>query len=181
MKKILSIFFSAILCVCIFSVVGCNDDKKACEGIYYFHDGTGQLPGYPMCYFDKKDEQTGLYPNVVGGEVDFTKFYIELKDGKMTVHGSISHTVTPQGLKISVTPDTVKEYKYSLEPRGEGYYGYKLLFNGEDSGYIVSPPTGYHSSDYDDGHITYSFGNQGEDLYVIYNWTKTRSTKFSQN
>ncbi len=49
-----------------------------------------------MCAFDKKDEDTGLYPNVVGGEVDFSKFYIELKNGKMTVHGSINHTLLPQ-------------------------------------------------------------------------------------
>ena len=144
MKKFLSIVFCAILCVCLFAFIGCNDDKKACEGIYYFHDGTGELPGYPMCRFDVKDEETGLYPNVVGETVDFTKFYIELKDGKMTIHGSITHTVTPQGLKIFANPDVVKEYKYSLVPRGEGYFGYNLYIDGEDSGYIVFPPTRYY-------------------------------------
>lgn len=180
MKKLLSFVLAVISCVCIFAFTGCNDDKKACEGIYYFHDGTGQLPGYPMCAFDKKDEDTGLYPNVVGGEVDFSKFYIELKNGKMTVHGSINHTLTPAGLKISVNADSVTEYNYSLVPRDEGYYGYKLLIDGEDSGYIVEPPTSNQSSDYDGGAISYSYGNQGKDLYVIYNWTKIRSARFPQ-
>ena len=90
MKKLLSFVLAVISCVCIFAFAGCNDDKKACEGIYYFHDGTGQLPEYPMCGFDKKDEDTGLYPNVVGGEVDFSKFYIELKKSLSGLHLLIS-------------------------------------------------------------------------------------------
>ncbi len=181
MKKVLSLIFCAIMCAGAISFVGCSDEKKQCEGIYYFHDGTGELPGYVSCRFDTRDEATGLYPNVVGGVVDFTKFYIELKGGKMTLHGSITHTVTPDGLKILVNSDAVKEYEYVLVPRGEGYYGYNIYIDDKDSGYIVSPPTGYHSSDYDSGSISYSYGNQGKDLYVIYNYTKQQSKKFLQN
>lgn len=181
MKKFIALILSAVLCVCIISFAGCTDDKKACEGIYYFHDGTGELPGYGSCYFDIKDEETGLYPNVVGGVVDFTKFYIELKDGKMTVHGSITHAVTPQGLKVVVNPDTVEEYTYTLVSR-EGYYGYNIYVDGEDTGYHVSPPyPDPIGSDYDKGYISYSYGSQGKDLYVIFNWTQQQATKFLQN
>lgn len=181
MKKFLSIVFCAILCLCLFAFVGCNDDKKACEGIYYFHDGTGNMSGTSV-FFDMKDERTGLYPNVDGGEVDFSKIYIELKDGKMTFHGSINYAVTPQGLKLVVNPDAVEEYEYTLVAREKGYYGYYIYIDGKDSGYSVSPPDGHPiGNDYDNGSIFYSYGKQDDDIYVIFNWTKILATKFSQN
>ena len=180
MKKLLSIIFSAILCVSLFAFVGCTDnsaDKKACEGIYYFHDGTGTLH-YNNCLFTWYNEGSdNPYPNVVGGFADFNKFYIELNDGKMTVHGSLTHKVIEDDpfdhpVKIIANPDVVEEYEYTLVKR-EGKYGYSIYVDGEDTGYIVAPPNGYPADDYDGGHISYSFGTQ-DTLHVILNWTKTK-------
>jgi len=172
MKKVLSLIFCAILCAGLFAFVGCSDDKKECEGIYYFHDGSGTLNYNTNLFTWYNEGNANPYPYVVGGFANFNLFYIELKDGKMTVHGSITHTEVNGELKIIAKSDIVREYEYTLV-KPEGKYGYSIYADGEDTGYSVSPPQDYHVNDYDDGYISFEFGSF-DSLHIIYNWTKTR-------
>lgn len=181
MKKLVALILAVLAGACSFCFFGCADDEKQFEGIYYFHDGSGEWfvnQSKYSCRFDAKDEETGLYPNVAGGVADFANCYIELKDGKMTVHGSLNYAFTPAGLKLIVIPDGVIESEYTIGEPEDGIAWRKILTDGEYMGFTVSGKDESWTSDYAAGSISYSQGKQGAGTYVIYNWTKTRSQKF---
>ena len=161
MKKIFSIFVAVLTaCVCMLCLFGC-DGTDELNGRYYLKAGSGQNGG-PWTNLNDKDEN-GLYKNVVGNFYDPEQFWIELKDGTMTVHGSISVLVSGEVVAFQMNPESEHTYTYTLQVSETNEYWYSLYSNGEDTLYQVIK---------DGKSLAYQYGKIGPEYWYSFFYEK---------
>lgn len=130
MKKIGIIMLVLVVCASLLCLFGCGGNKEV-EGKYYLSSGNAQNGGGPLYSLLAKDEN-GTYTNVVGGELNPKDFWVELKNGEMTVHGEIS-TVVGTGVAYNADSEIVKTFKYKLETSTTNEAWYSISDGDEDT------------------------------------------------
>lgn len=162
MKKFSIAVLSAIL-VCAFAagLSGCKQTKL--NGKYYLENGGAQNGG-PVYQLMQQNEQ-GFYENINGGFIVSEKFWVEINGKKMTVHGSITPTVTERDIKFNVNEAYVREFTFTLKESESNHNWYDIYSEGEDTLYSV-----YKSGT----DVTFYFGTPGDltEYYYTFNYTK---------
>lgn len=154
MKKFLtSIMVAIIACLSLFSLFGCSDDKDI-EGKFYLSSGNGSNNG-PLCSIMKKDE-SGKYQYVIGESFDPKDYWVELKDGEMTVHGKITATASETNVVFDTLYDWSKTFKYTLKTSTKNEAWYSIYDGDEDTLYEV-----YQKGD----RVSFEDGKQGSGLW----------------
>ncbi|MCM1289107.1 MAG: hypothetical protein NC132_00360 [Corallococcus sp.] len=162
MKKIFrAILLTLMMCITLCCMFGCSEDAEV-EGKYYLSGGSAQNGG-PLCSLLHKDEN-GAYTNIIGGDFNPSDFWIELKDGQMTVHGAIS-PVVGGSVAYNVNADTVKTFKYKLKTSTKNEAWYSIYDGDEDTLYTVmkSGKT-----------LAFEYGEQGPDFWYSINYVRTK-------
>lgn len=161
MKKLLALL-TVVVCLLTltFSLSACEDPpEKKIEGTYYLQSLYSQNGVFPD--IGATNNRGPEYDCIVGYEMDFSKFYIEVKDGKFIEHGGITRVQTTQGQYFMVSPDYVREHSFELK-KPEGNVGwYDIYLDGSDKAiYSFSPESKGTSA-----HILweYSYGTTGMD------------------
>jgi len=135
MKKIVrTLIIMLVVCVSLFSLFGCGGNKEV-EGKYYLSSGNGQNGGGPLYSLLAKNSD-GTYKNIVGGVINPKEFWVELKDGEMTIHGEISAASGPS-LAYNADSEFVKTFKYKLETSTTNEAWYSIYDGDEDTLYKV--------------------------------------------
>lgn len=160
MKKVLrSIIILFVVCISLFSLFGCGGNSEV-EGKYYLSSGNAQNSGPPYSLLAK--DENGTYTNVVGGEISSKEFWVELKDGEMTIHGVIS-PVAGADVTYIVNSDTVETFKYKLESKNEAWYS---IYDGnEDTLYMVRK---------NGEMLVFEYGSQKEGFWYSISYTKEK-------
>ncbi|MDE6104981.1 MAG: hypothetical protein K2G38_04815 [Clostridia bacterium] len=158
MKRLIASLITVIISVGFCSFLGCSkkSPEKELEGIYVLQYALAEGQGYPLTYSNKKDEND-IFINVIGGYVDHSEYTIKLKDGKMTIRGSIAHGLKSDGHKFSFVSEYVKEYNYSFVTSEINPAWYTICTNGDESPYQI-----IHAYDKFKAHLVYEYGENTE-------------------
>ena len=172
MKKLLVLLSTLLLSVGILAFAGCSESpEKQFEGKFYLT----QLTAFEtrIIQVSKNDEYAYRYFDQY---VDFSELYIECKDGKMTVHGTLSYLVADKtyipedGVASDIYFDidpVVKEYSYELKVSERNKNYYDVYLDGELSHFSFLP-----KSDGKPASIIYQSGEMSKAGYQIYVYEK---------
>ncbi len=148
MKK----FISLISCIFIivagtFAFTACNRPENKIQGVYYLRDISFYYetrPGFSVI------NNGGLeYEHIKGNKMDFSQFYIEFKNDKMIIHGSIGLGSLPLQDEFVIGPNSVHEYSYKLKVSETNNSMYDIYLDGEDyASYHFLPGRIYYSCAY---------------------------------
>lgn len=169
MKNFFALLALLLIPVQVCVLAGCNNSEVSADGTYYLKS----LFSVESRSITVEKDNPNAYRYFDGQYIDFSDHYIEIKDGKMTVYGSIDYILTniyePEDGVLSdiyfQSGDGVKTYNFELVKERSTLY--RIQSDGEYINYSFQP-----QSDNSPTTISYSEGTSGKSGYCFYTYEK---------
>ena len=161
MKKFLTAILTALtLCLSLFCLFGCS---KNIEGKYMLAGAVGQEGTGPWTHSDKQDEN-GVYVNVVGGFMVPEEFWVEIKGKTMTIHGSISVVGANDIVMFNVNEGSVRSFTFTLKTSEDNKHWYDVFDEkGDNTRWSVAK---------DGKSMIFQFGKTDDNFWYNFTYNK---------